>query len=93
MTQVLFQSWPEIIAIIVSVVALIFSAKAWHKSRAVYDIETEVIRQPTGGRRDLYTSMEHISKKLSSGNYTILAILERSKSDKDWEIFLGRIKP
>lgn len=93
MIEVLSQNWPETVAIIISLAALVVSVKAWHKSRAIYDIETEVIRQPTGRREDLYSSMKHISQKLSTGDYTILAILERSKSDKDWEVFLGRVKP
>lgn len=93
MTEILSQNWPEAIAIIISLAALVVSVKAWHKSRAIYDIETEVVRQPIGSRADLYSSMKHITEKLSSGAYTVLAILERSKSDKDWEVFLGRIKP
>lgn len=93
MVQILFQHWPEISSFIISLGALIVSVKAWHRNRAIYNIETEVIRQPTGKLEDLYASTENISNKLSSGDYTILTILERSKSDKDWEIFLGRIKP
>lgn len=91
MKEFLFQDWPEIIAVVVSIGALFVSIKAWYKSRAIYDIETEVIRQPTGKRNDMDSSMKHISRKLSTGIYTILAILERSKSDKDWEVFLGRL--
>lgn len=83
----------KVIAILVSLVALYFSFKSWSKSRVIYGLETEVIRQPTGKTEDSYTNNDHINKKLSSGNYTVLSVMTRNKSDNDWEILLGRLKP
>ena len=84
---------PEMLAVVISFVALWFSRKAWHKSRAVYGVEREVIRQFDGTHEDLYIrENKKLSEKLSSGNYTTLAFLERKK-DKDWEVLLGRITP
>lgn len=82
----------EISTIMLALSAIIISILSWVKSRAIYSIETEVIRQPTGSKDDMYKTTKHITDKLKSGKYTILSILERSKSDKDWEIFLGKIK-
>ena len=81
------------ISVIISIVALFYSKKAWHKSRTIYGIEREVIRQFNGTHDDLYIrENKKINEKLSSGNYTTLAFLERRK-DKDWEVLLGRITP
>lgn len=82
----------DFLPMVVSIIALIISVKAWHKSRVIYGIETEVIRQPTGTKNDMYKDTKHICEKLSSGKYTILGISQRTKSDQDWEIFLGKIR-
>jgi hypothetical protein len=92
----LLEHWTEILAIAaiaVSIIAIVVSVKAWHKSRAIYRVERFVIRQFTGERNDLDKNENELNKKLSSGEYTILAVMERTKSDKDWEMLLGRIKP
>ena len=81
----------EILTVIFSIIALVISVKSWTKSRSIYKIETEVLRQPSGGHRDMYISTDHINKKLQSGEYTILHIAER-KVDGNWEVILGRIK-
>lgn len=78
-------------SLLLSLAAIIISIKAWHKSRAIYGIETEVLRQPTGSRDDS-NSREALNTKLSKGMYTILSVVERSKSDDDWELILGKIK-
>ncbi len=91
--ELILNSWTVTIPIIISIISLIVAWKAWSKNRAIYGVETEVLRQPTGKREDVYISTEHITTKLRSGNYTILSVVERSKSDNDWEIILGRIKP
>lgn len=83
----------SVISIIVAVVAAIVSAKAWYKSRAIYGVEREVVRQFTGSLVDQHISEDKINEKLSSGNYTILSVLERTKGDNDWEMLLGRITP
>ena len=83
---------PEMLAVIIAFIALWFSRKAWHKNRAVYGAEREVIRQLTDGHVDEY----RINEKLSSGNYTILdqsLVVKKTKENSDWEILLGRITP
>lgn len=84
----------NILALIASAVAIGISIKAWQKSRAIYAIERRVIRQVTGGEQDLALDnlSDRLNKELSSGQYTVLALLER-KADKDWELLLGKIKP
>ena len=84
----------SVLSIIVAVIAIIVSIKAWHKSRAVYGVEREVLRQFDGSRNDLdIIENEKLNEKLSSGNYTILSVMERTKGDNDWEVLLGRITP
>ena len=81
------------ISVIISIAAIVVSVKAWYKSRTIYGIEREVIRQFDGTHDDLYIrENKKLNKKLSSGDYTTLAFLERKK-DKDWEVLLGRITP
>ena len=82
----------NILALIASAIAIGISIKAWQKSRAIYGIERRVIRQVTGGKQDLVLDRlsAKLNKELSSGQYTVLALLER-KADKDWELLLGRI--
>ena len=83
----------SVIPIIIAVVAIIISIKAWHKNRVVYGIEREVLRQFDGTHDDLdIIKNKKLSKKMSSGNYVVLSFLER-KADKDWEVMLGRITP
>lgn len=83
------------VSIIISVIALSYSKKAWHKSRAVYKVEREVIEKfdeynSVFDRK--YMSEDDLNKKLSSGNYNILTILE-GKGIDEWEVLLGRITP
>ena len=83
----------SVISIVVAVIAIIVSIKAWHKSRAVYGVEREVLRQFNGNHDDLYIrENKKLNKTLSSGNYAVLSFMER-KTDKDWEVLLGRITP
>jgi nitrogen fixation/metabolism regulation signal transduction histidine kinase len=86
-------SWPFIIVTVISIVALGVSIKAWQKSRAIYAIESRVIRQPSGEARDEYleTNAAALNRELSSGRYTVLGLMER-KGDGDWQLFLGKIK-
>lgn len=81
----------DVLTVTFSIIALVISVKSWAKSRSIYKIETEVLRQPTGRSEDIYISTDHINKKLQSGEYTILHMAER-KADGDWELILGRIK-
>ena len=80
------------VPLILAVIALVVSIKAWHKSRAIYGVERSVIRQYRGDRTDMDINEKDLNQKLNSGDYTILAIMER-KAGKDWEILTGRIKP
>ncbi len=91
--SVFFRSLPEIVSLVIALIALVVSILAWRKSRAIYGIERDVIRQYTGKNDDLWKSEDNLNKKLSSGDYTVLVVLERTRSDSDWEILLGRIKP
>ena len=52
-----------------------------------------VLRQKTGKFDDIFVNEQAINSKLNTGNYTILSTLERTKSDHDWEVLLGRITP
>lgn len=85
----------EIITVVISIASIVIAVGStilsWKKGRAIYGIETEVVRQPTGTRDDAITNTT-LNKKLSSGKYTILSTMERSKSDNDWELLLGKIK-
>jgi hypothetical protein len=80
------------LSLVISAVSLIVSITAWRKSRAIYGVERAVIRQYRGTSEDLVVNENHLNETLSSGNYSILAVMER-KADRDWEILLGRIKP
>lgn len=85
--------WLEIISIILAVIALFISIKAWHKSRAIYGIERTTLRQ-TRGRQDdpiVQERLQEINTKLTSGKYTILNIISR-EADGDFEIIFGKIK-
>ena len=93
MRLIIVQHWPEIISIVIALLALYYSVKAWQKSRAIYGVERMVIRHFTGGNEDIYKNEDKINEKLSSGNYSILSVMERTKGDKDWELLLGRITP
>ncbi|MCK5085029.1 MAG: hypothetical protein KAQ64_05240 [Candidatus Pacebacteria bacterium] len=65
------------------------------KSRAVYGVEREVIKQ-----LDAYDSAfdrkgvseDDLNKKLSNGNYSVLTVL-KGKGIDEWEVLLGRITP
>jgi len=92
MLKFITTNWQIIVPITLSVVSLIFSKLSWHKNRIVYSIETVVLRQPTGSKDDIINPITHINEKLSSGKFMILGFSQRTKSDNDREIFLGRIK-
>lgn len=82
----------DIFAIGLSIVAIIISVVSWRKSRAIYKVERKTIRQFTGKHDDLEISEDTLNEKLKNGEWAILHILERTKSDGDWEVLLGRIK-
>lgn len=84
--------WVDALAIAISVIAIIVSVISWQKSRAIYAVERKAMRQITGEHDDLYINESSLNEKLQSGEWTILHVLERTKSDGDWEVLLGRIK-
>lgn len=84
-------SLTELLAIVISIISIIISVLSWRRSRVIYGVETDVVRQPTESRDDAGGNTV-LNKKLSSGKYTILSTLERTKSDHDWELLLGKIK-
>jgi hypothetical protein len=86
------EEFASIASIVFSGIALVVSIKAWHKSRTIYGVERSVVHQYSGSKDDQFINQEDLNKKLGTGDYTILAVMER-KADKDWEILLGRIKP
>lgn len=91
--SIFVENWDKSIPIILSLLALIISIKSWVKSRSIYGVETYVLRQTTGNKDDIENGdKKMINHKLSSGEYTILSVQERTKSDNDWELILGRIK-
>lgn len=89
----MLNNWVEILAFVFPIVSLIIAILSWTKSRAVFGIETEVLRQSSGKKEDIIANTKRIADKLKTGEYTVLSIVERTKSDNDWEIILGRIKP
>ena len=63
-----------------------------HRHRVVYSLSTAVLRPPEGSRDDVHAfQTEHIDKKLRSGKYNVLQILQRPDG-RDFEIILGQIK-
>lgn len=83
-----------IIAVIISVIALtistIVAVKSWHKSRVVYELKEMVLRKVNGSREDSSRGLEQIEQVLSTGKYSVEAILDRK--DGDWAVLLARIK-
>ena len=72
--------------VFLSIFALLVSILAWHKNRAVYDIELWPLRGDT---------LKDVKKKLSSGKWTILTLQERGtlRTTAHWEmLLLGRIR-
>lgn len=86
------ENYFSLMAFVVAAISLIVSIKAWHKGRAIYGVERSIIRQYHGDRGDLEISEDSLNDQLRSGNYLVLAVMER-KSDHDWEVLMGRIKP
>jgi hypothetical protein len=84
--------WIALFALIISIIAIVVSVISWRKSRAIYAVERKVMRQITGAHDDMYINEQSLNEKLHKGEWTILDVLERSKSDGDWEVLLGRIK-
>ena len=82
--------WLDLLAIILGIIAIIISILSWVRSRAIYGVEREVIRQYDGSRNDLDKNEDSLNKKLSAGKYTILATYQRF--DRHIEVLLGKLK-
>ena len=78
------------ILVVTAIIGLVTYLTA-HRHRVIYGISTDVLRMPHGDLSDRFAlETKHINKKLKSGEYTILQIVERP--DDEWEIIYGRIK-
>ncbi|PJE59726.1 MAG: hypothetical protein COU85_02055 [Candidatus Portnoybacteria bacterium CG10_big_fil_rev_8_21_14_0_10_44_7] len=68
----------SIIAISISIIAIIVSAKGWHKSRAIYDIEKFKFPKRVGNSKtDEDKRLESaLRNKLKTGQWQILHIYE-----------------
>lgn len=83
----------SILSLAGAIFAIVVSILSWHKNRAIYGIERTTLRQVRGRADDVVVEkrIAEISKKLSTGNYSIIAINTR-EADGDFEIILGKIK-
>ena len=78
--------------LLANVIIAITTYKTIYRHRVIYGVKTEVLRMPKGTDDDINAlNTTNIDKKLQSGNYTILGIVERN-ADKDLEMILGLIK-
>lgn len=81
----------DVIAMIISIISVVVAVVSWRKSRVIYEIEELVIRKINGTRDDMDgRGLPELNKKLNTGHYTILEVLERT--DGDWAVLLARIK-
>lgn len=74
----------SVVSFIASVIAIFVSIMAWHKNRAIYDIESFPLRSDSiGGLR----------AKLNSGKYTILAVHDETLNPSiSTKVLLGKVK-
>jgi len=92
MTNFLIQHWPEIIAVVFSVIALFVSIQTWHKSRAIYDVAKYKFPKSVGDSKteDDIRHEKALQDKLKTGKWQILHIYEQSANTL--MIVLGRVK-
>ena len=84
--------WVSVALLVVQMIIAIVSYLTLYRHRVIYKLETAVLRMPKGMKDDIYSlNTENIDKKLKSGKYTVIQIVERD-ADKDLEIILGQIK-
>lgn len=67
----------SLFALLFSAVSIVISVVGWRKSRSIYGIES-VYYDPFNS-----LSQDLVNKKLSSGSYILLNILEREKTDSE----------
>jgi len=83
--------WVPAIFLFAQTLVLLIGYFKLHRHRAIYGIETDVLRMPHGEHLDGHAlEKEHINEKLKNGEYTILQIVERP--DQDLEIIYGQLK-
>jgi hypothetical protein len=83
--------WIQCGILIVQIILVLVTYFTAYRHRVIYAIDTDVLRPPRGNLADKSAlDTGHINKKLKSGAYTILQIVERP--DKEWEIIYGKIK-
>lgn len=87
--------WISVGILIVQIIIAVVSYFTLYRHRVIYGLSTAVLRMPRGAPGSPgevgVLETEHIDRKLRSGKYTVLQIVERHV-DKDLEIILGRIK-
>lgn len=78
-------------SMVISIISVVVAVVSWRKSRVIYEIEELVIRKINSTRDDQDgRGLLELNKKLNTGHYTILEVLERT--DGDWAVLLARIK-
>ncbi|MDZ7798672.1 MAG: hypothetical protein U5L76_03585 [Patescibacteria group bacterium] len=92
MINFILKHWPEIIAVAISLSALIVSIQAWHKSRAIYDIVKYKFPKNVGDSKtaDDIRHEKALQDKLKTGKWQILHIYEQSANTL--MIVLGKVK-
>ena len=92
--------WIQVGILVATIIIGLVTYLTAYRHRVIYAIDTDVIRMPHGGLSDRSAlETEHINKKLKSGEYTILQIVQRyTRDDKgnnvieDLEIIYGQVK-
>jgi len=81
-----------LLSLFISIASVVVAVVSWHKSRVIYEIEEEVVIRKINGTRDDMDGrgLPELNRKLNTGHYTILEVLERT--DGDWAVLLARIK-
>lgn len=78
-------------SMVISIISVVVAVVSWRKSRVIYEIEELGIRKINSTRDDQDgRGLLELNKKLNTGHYTILEVLERT--DGDWAVLLARIK-
>jgi hypothetical protein len=90
MTEIQLTILANIVILIVNGTIALLGYFKIYRHRVIYSIDTEVLRMPTGALGDKHISTEGINKRLRTGEYTVLQVVERR--DRELEIILGQIK-
>ena len=92
MINFILKHWPAIIAVAISLSALIVSIQAWHKSRAIYDIAKYKFPKNVGDSKteDDIRHEKALQEKLKTGKWQILHIYEQSANNL--MVVLGKVK-